>query len=285
MKPPTLLPARPDSYYIHNGWNGWNDFLGRTPKNGPYSAEKEELLQMAASGFPRPSCKNHRLGKCLSYLTSSGSKSTYDHEFTEHLKSIRSDWFLSPGDASANKKKELIELAISGGAKPKPIKGHPQTIIYAYTNPSSDSYDESFTNQLKKIRPDWFREQSKKATIKKKALLKLAARGEPRPSSKQKGLGRGLSHYTQKTSSSYDQNFDYTIRNMRPDWFVTQTEQAAKNKAELIEMSKSCEHRPKPPHSLAYPLRSYITKSSTSYDPNFTATIKQVAPHWFRTKT
>ena len=54
--------------------------------------------------------------------------------------------------------------------------------------------------------------------IKKSEIIKLAEQSKKRPSSKTK-LGACLANYVNKSSSSYDDDFDNRIRTLRPDWF------------------------------------------------------------------
>lgn len=74
--------------------------------------------------------------------------------------------------------------------------------------------DDAFLNELKKIRPDWF-----KRIYNKKQLMDLAKNGSPRPK-KSEALNSKLAFYLVKHDKiGYDVNFSKQIRNIRPDWF------------------------------------------------------------------
>lgn len=57
--------------------------------------------------------------------------------------------------------------------------------------------------------------------------------------------------------------------------------QAEGNKKQLIEIARSGVDRPKRSEKFAREITRYTTIKSDSYDPVFTETLKQIAPHWF----
>lgn len=176
------------------------------------SKKKEQLLQIARKGDSRPS-HNTVLGKVLSnYITE--CHKCYDEPFFLELKKIRPDWF-SRGNADL-KKVELLELAKKGSGRPNEKKYPLGRALGTYTRSSSGSYDPIFDSAIRSLRPDWFVDQTTKASCKKDHILQLARNEKKRPVS---SVGRALYRYTSSSQSSYDQAFDIKLRSMRPDWF------------------------------------------------------------------
>jgi predicted house-cleaning noncanonical NTP pyrophosphatase (MazG superfamily) len=124
-----------------------------------------------------------------------------------------------------------------------------------------------------------FDESISSAAYKKQKLIEMAKSGNSRPSQKT-NLGRFLSDYTCKTRS-YCKKFDKLIRELAPDWFVSRTQIANKNKQNLIKMAKSGEDRPKARTKIGRQLCEYTNKSSNSYCPIFDKIINRLAPNWF----
>lgn len=178
--------------------------------------KKERLIEMASSGMEAPKTKTS-LGETLRRLLRKSS-SIYDPSFTKNIEKIRSDW-IDTHITMANKYKEqLLKIAENGDCRP--IKGkHPLGIrLNCYTNKASGSYDHVFCGRIKKLRKDWFRDNSsvKKNKIK---ILRIAEEMGERPNQKTSKLGVALSNYTYTTSKCYDSEFDAKIRALRPDWF------------------------------------------------------------------
>lgn len=122
-------------------------------------AKKAELLRLAKSGAHKPKGAYNRLLQALrSYITPSSS--TYDRAFTKKLKALRPDWFIK---SSTIKKSRLLIMAKKGMPRPKrrsrmsPEATGLSSSFHSYTNPKLGTYDRTFTAQLKKIRPDWFK--------------------------------------------------------------------------------------------------------------------------------
>ena len=113
----------------------------------------------------------------------------------------------------------------------------------------------------------------------KQILLEMAARGEPKPSNKNP-LRKALRYYTCKSSGRYDPEFTKRIRELRPDWLVSQI---VLNKQLLLEMA--ARGKPKPPSTtrLGQVFRTYTKKTSAIYDPKFTKRIRELSPDWLAT--
>jgi len=183
----------------------------------------------------------------------------------------------------ANEKKEqLLKMAVNGDPRPNQRK-HPLGIVLNnYINSNNTSYDLIFTKKIRELRPDWFITQSDKAKQKKEQLLKMAKNGDPRPNCKKHPLGNLLLNYTSPNNGCYDLVFKKKIMNLRPDWFITQSDKANQKKKQLLEMAKSGKDRPnKEKHPLGKVLGSYIDSNHRSYDLIFTKKIKRIRPDWF----
>ena len=115
-------------------------------------------------------------------------------------------------------KMALLDTARRGDPRPSQ-KTRIGRALSQYTSPSSDSYDGEFHKKIRGIRPDWVLSQTAVAAQKKKQLLDMAKRGDPRPSFEKTRIGQALSNYTRKSSEAYDPEFDREIRALRPDWF------------------------------------------------------------------
>ncbi len=129
--------------------------------------------------------------------------------------------------------------------------------------------------------PGWEWEVTSPARGKKKRLLEMARKGEPRPNQKKTRLGKGLSHYIDKNSKTYDSAFDKVIRKLVPSWFVNA---ATEKKEELLGMAQRGEPRPSTREKtrLGNVLMSYVCKSHGAYDPEFDKAIRELAPpYWF----
>jgi hypothetical protein len=119
------------------------------------------------------------------------------------------------------------------------------------------------------------------SVINKRNLIEMAKNDEKRPTQKTK-LGRALSEYTKRSSRSFDANFYKEISELRPDWFVSQTEAANQKKQELIRMANSGEKRPSYERTkLGQALSNYTRKSSPVYDADFDTLIRRLRPDWF----
>ncbi len=126
---------------------------------------------------------------------------------------------------------------------------------------------------------DEFVKEAHSSSEKKRELLAMAKRGEPRPVWGIHVLSRPLSRYTNKKNNTYDFKFNKQIRKLAPQWFI---DTVAENKKQLIAMAKRGEPRPNgKTHSLGHTLCNYINKHGSTYEPKFDKLIRKLAPHWF----
>lgn len=173
--------------------------------------------------------------------------------------------------SSAYKKRLLLETARKGEPKPD-HKTKMGMCLNNYTKKTSKTYDPSFAEEIKKIRPDWFVSSSRQ----KKNLL-LAMQG-PKPKYTDP-LGLALDSYTRKKSDSYDPIFHKQIKKLHPDWFVPSF---LKNKRCLLDMAKKKKPKPARGSELYAALWRYTCKTSKTYDSIFADKIKKIAPQWFK---
>lgn len=201
-----------------------------------------------------------------------------DNPFNEYafvqIGEIKRDLFGETVRNSDGNKEMLLQLAKSGATRPS-LKTNLGQALTWYTLECSNSYDQDFTEQIKKIAPSWF---INTANIKKEELLELAKSGAIKPSYKTK-LGNALSQYISKSNSSYDQEFAEQIKKIAPSWFINT---ANLKKEELLELAKSGATKPSQKTKLGQALKTYILKSSSSYDQEFVEQIKKIAPSWFK---
>jgi len=169
----------------------------------------------------------------------------------------------------------VLEMARNGEQRPnqKTTLGR---ALCCYTNLSRSSYDEEFTKQLMELAPSWI----DKVKQKKKELLEMARNGEPRPNQKTT-LGRALCCYTNLSSSSYDEEFTKQLMELRPDWFIGQSDIVKQKKQQLLEMARNGEPKPHRKTTLGSALSSYTNPSSPCYDEEFTKQLMELAPSWF----
>jgi hypothetical protein len=115
----------------------------------------------------------------------------------------------------------------------------------------------------------------------RRLLLEMAREGLPRPTQKTK-IGKTLSEFTKPSSRSYKPQFHRTLKDARPDWFVSQTEIANLKKKELLRMARQGEKRPSHDKTkLGQALSNYTRKRSPAYDPEFDMKIRKLRPEWF----
>ena len=188
--------------------------------------KKEKLLKLAKTGAKRPS-KKTQLGTALGRYTNKSSQ-CYDPVFDKEIIGLRPDWFENTADKN---KKKLLELARSGTDRPNhrsdssTAERRLDSSLHSYIHKSSDCYDPIFDEEIHKLRPDWFMKQSDKI---KNELLELAKSGAKRPSQNSKDettkkLGRALCRYI---GIYRDPVFDKKIRELRPDWFRSTTNES-----------------------------------------------------------
>lgn len=179
------------------------------------------------------------------------------------------------------KKEELIELAKSGSKKP-PKDSVLGRALRSYTYIEAKPYDPKFNKLIRKLRPDWFPKFRETSNKNKKEIIRLARKGADRPNQKKSHLGRALTNYTNKTSSTYDSKFTQLIKKLRPDWFESAQKITDQNKKEIIKIAKSGQDRPnQKKHPLGRPLCRYTQNSCKQYDPKFDKLIRKLRPDWF----
>lgn len=183
---------------------GSNWFINTSDEN------KKHLLKIARKGKPRPKWRT-QLGRALGgYIQETGS-SSYDPKFKKQIREVSPRWFVN---AVKENKEQLLEMARKGEPRPS-RKTESGRALSNYTNKSHGSYDSKFDKQIRQLAPYWF---INTADEKKKQLLEMARKEEPRPKWKIK-LGQALSSYINKISKSYDPKFDKQIRQLAPHWF------------------------------------------------------------------
>ena len=246
--------------------------------------KKKTLLDMAKKGEQRPGMK-HPLNSALRSYTSKKSFA-YDLVFDHKVRKIAPQWFWSPFEANALKKRLLLEIAKKDEARPSRkdrSNQHPLArALMSFTSIKSHVYDPKFTKEIKTLRPDWFYSEIVKQN--KDTLLSMAKSKRKRPSLGIK-LSRSLGAYTSKNSISYDPIFAKQIRKLAPHWFSNQTQTVNRKKKILLSMAKRGESKPKINHPLYRRLSDYIRKSSSSYDPAFVKHIRNFAPQWLLLKS
>lgn len=115
---------------------------------------------------------------------------------------------------------------------------------------------------------------------RKAELLAMAARGEPcpRPDGGTSRLGAVLATLTSPKSPSYDPKFDQEIRAAAPNWTM---KTAATKKAEIVEIARRDEPRPRSDSMIGLSLAVYTNPNGTAYDPVFTQQVWELRPNWF----
>jgi hypothetical protein len=239
---------------------------------------KKKIIKLAKSDEQKPHHAS-KLRKAIYRYTNKNSES-YDEKFTKELKEIKPGWVITRTNIANKTKKEIIKIAKTN--IPKPMHNSKLgEAIYRYTNKKSKSYDEEFTNQLKKIKPTWVITRADIANKNKQDIIKLAKLGKSRPP-KTTRLGAYLSNCINKNNYSYDAEFTKEIKKLRPDWFKARDDIVNEKKEKLIELAKSGMSRPKYRDSLGRVLSNYTNKKHQSYDEEFTNKIKKLRPDWFK---
>jgi hypothetical protein len=251
---------------------------------------KDKLLELARTGKPKPREKSGSkeemgLGVALRSYRSASHRS-YDPSFKDEIEKIRPDWFQLSSDI---RKAELLIRAGRGETKPvDSVKGEEQKLAKAlasYTNPSNLCYDAEFSNQILKLREDWFI----KSTVTNKALVRAWVRsGKPRPNTKSKDKEEArvaalICAYT--NTRGLDEELNEELRQVRPDWFK---DKLASKKEELLKLARSGAARPASKKKdqtdlskLSGALSRYTNPNSDTYDISFTSQISNIRPDWF----
>jgi predicted helicase len=150
----------------------------------------------------------------------------------------------------------------------------------------------AFSDAVKeKIRAKMMRPFAMNVGDKKKRLLTMAIAGDPRPTERSKtqveaSLGKALTNYSTKGGRAYDESFIIKLKKVAPFWFRN-INRSKDKKDELITMARSGEPRPSQvskdlnKRSLGKALVRFSCESSVSFDPEFSAAVRGIAPHWF----
>ena len=240
--------------------------------------KKNQLLEIAKEeGCKKPS-KESSLGRSLREYVRVGGES-YDVVFDKQIRKLAPHWFM---DTAAESKKQLLQMAKNGQAKPIAGKHPLGSSLKNYTNPNNPCYDPIFDKQMSGLVPSWFVHPSEITDSKKQQLLEVAKNGEPRPSYNKHSLGIVLSHYTKLGNDCYDPVFDKKIRKLRPDWFLSQSDIANNKKKQLIQIAICGDSRPsQSKHPLGVVLSQYTNSNNLCYDPIFDKEIRKLRPDWF----
>lgn len=118
--------------------------------------KKQQLLDIAKKGEAKPYHKNN-LGQALSSYTIKTS-SAYDIDFEKQIRELRPDWFITKTDVAAQKKKKLLTITKKPSSRAK--NRDEKTLGYAlnsYINKNSNAYDATFDQQIRRLRPEWFK--------------------------------------------------------------------------------------------------------------------------------
>lgn len=83
----------------------------------------------------------------------------YDVSARSTIRQLRPDWFI---DSSRFKKEQLLSWAMSGRDKPKRTifdkeQANLAIALNNYTSEYKNGFDAVFTEEIKKLRPDWFK--------------------------------------------------------------------------------------------------------------------------------
>lgn len=245
--------------------DGWDQLKFVSPSDSA-NQKKQQLLEMAKNGEPRPNRKCH-FGKAL-YSYVYALSGCYDAEFYKQIRKLRPDWFVTQFDIADQKKQQLLEMARNGEARP--IHGkHPLAgCLYKYI-----LADPLFKQKIENLRPDWLIDP---VAENKRIIIQMAKNGEPRPIIGHHPMARFLVRYTDKTQAYYYEDFDEEIRSLRPDWFID-------TRHKILEMAKNGDPRPsRRNHPLGGMLIKWTSKKSKCYDPKFDKQIRKLRPDWFK---
>jgi hypothetical protein len=115
---------------------------------------------------------------------------------------------------------------------------------------------------------------------RKAEIMAMAVRDEPcpGPDGVTRRLGATLATLTSPKSPSYDPKFDQEIRAAAPNWTM---KTAAMKKAEIVEVARRDEPRPRPDSTIGRSLAVYTNPNGTAYDPVFTQQVRELRPNWF----
>ena len=203
------------NYTCKNSESEDRDFIAKIKRLAPHwlipqsqSSEqnKRRLISMAKNGQPKPKT-NTTIGARLNDYTR--REDTYDPVFDKEIRRLAPDWFVP---SSEKKKLQLLTMAKNGEPKPNQKTKLGQAFAN-YTRKNSESEDQDFINQIKKIRLDWFVTRTERSDKKKRILLRMGKDGRPRPTQKNP-IGQALRNYMVT-----DPAFKKNIKKLAPHWF------------------------------------------------------------------
>jgi hypothetical protein len=168
--------------------------------------KKQQLLEMARAGEPRPSHGTLLKKALIRYANKESKSKSYDPKFAKEIRRIRPDWFWS---TSQQNKKLFLAMAKKGEPKPSHETAL-YKLFYSYTLESSRCYDSDFTRKIMRLAPYWFLTKSQP---KKDTLLEIARRKGPKPKEGD-SLCNSLRYYMKS-----DPKFAKKIKKLAPHWF------------------------------------------------------------------
>ena len=236
---------------------------------------KKQLLEMPI-GCEKPNSNKTKLGKLLINYTILG-RNSYDEDFNKQIRLKQPQWF--DKRSSKNNKKKLLEMEAGCKRPNRKTNNKLANDLNNYISKNSSCYDPDFDKKIREKQTQWFfksRSDAKfKCSQKKKQLLEMEI-GCERPSQKT-SIGRGLTSYISKSSHCYDVEFDKMIHERHPEWFY----KSETKKMELLKIEIGCK-KPNRKINIGSVLKSYTTKSSSCYDPEFDKAIRERQPQWFK---
>jgi hypothetical protein len=176
----------------------------------------------------------------------------------------------------------IIKMAVDGSPRPKQVEGIEGKFLSLLTCEGSNYYDVDIDQTLRTLRPDWFRKPKNQSREMKDELIRMAKAGEPKPSkSRLTGtpsndrLSTAFYHYLNEARGSYDAEFSRLIHELRPDWFWHPSTPVKNELLALADAGGS------PDGLQGRRLRVFTQRSSDSFDPEFSQTIRAKRPDWF----
>lgn len=199
--------------------------------------------------------------------------SSYNPRFDKDIRQAHPEWFVVAVPSSEQRKREILDMPVGC---PRPAIGEHSlaSSFNSYICKAHPCYDAEFDMEIRVRQPSWFVDT---AAEKKKLILELPI-GSPRPICGKHHLGLALLQYTNKSSSSYNAEFDRDIRAKHPLWFI---DTVAESKKLLLAMPVGCKRPTQGSGRLAHALSNYIGKSNRSYDAEFDRKIRAKHPGWF----
>jgi len=172
---------------------------------------KCELFDLAKEGSPKPKTGSSLRNQFKNYTNPNNG--CYDKEFHQKIMSLRPDWFI---DTAKIRKDKLLEMAKNGDVRP-PYGTDLGNALCRYTSKIQNAKDPLFTKEIKRMRPDWFKDTVKENKLK---IIEMARSGKEKPLRGKHPMGRPLLCYaSDRHASTFDQSFRDKIMELRPDWF------------------------------------------------------------------